>query len=62
MEVRILGPLEVVHAGTPVVLGGSKQRAVLAILALRVNRVVSTDFLVDGLWGTAPPTDPVNVV
>ena len=62
MEVRILGPLEVVHAGTPVALGGTKQRAVFAMLALRVNRVVSIDFLVDGLWGTAPPTDPINVV
>ena len=62
MEVRILGPLEVLHAGTPMALGGGKQRAVFAMLALRVNRVVSMDFLVDGLWGTAPPTDPINVV
>ena len=62
MEVRILGPLEVVHAGTPVALGGSKQRAVFAMLALRVNRVVSMDVLVDGLRGTAPPADPINVV
>jgi DNA-binding SARP family transcriptional activator len=62
VEVRILGPLEVVHAGTPVPLGGGKQRAVFAMLALRVNRVVSMDVLVDGLWGTAPPTDPINVV
>jgi len=62
VEVRILGPLEVVHGGTPVALGGTKQRAVFAMLALRVNRVVSMDFLVDGLWGTAPPTDPINVV
>jgi DNA-binding SARP family transcriptional activator len=63
VEVRILGPLEVVvHAGTPLALGGTKQRAVLAMLALRVNQVVSLDFLVDGLWGTEPPTDPTNVV
>ena len=60
MEVRILGPLEVVHTGTPVGLGGSKQRAVFAMLALRVNRVVSMDFLVDGLWESAPPTDPTR--
>ena len=62
MEVRILGPLEVTRGGTPLALGGTKQRAVFAMLALRVNRVVSMDFLVDGLWGTAPPTDPTNVV
>ena len=63
MEVRILGPLEVVvHAGTPLPLGGTKQRAVFAMLALRVNQVVSLDFLVDGLWGIEPPTDPANVI
>src|SRR6478752_910239 len=62
MEVRILGPLEVVHSGAPLALGGTKQRAVLAMLVLRVNRVVSTDFLISGLWGTTPPTDPTNVV
>ncbi len=62
MEVRILGPLEVLRAGSPLALGGTKQRSVFAMLALRVNRVVSIDFLVDGLWGSAPPTDPVNVV
>src|SRR6478752_9905076 len=62
MEVRILGPLEVVHYGAALALGGTKQRAVLAMLALRVNRVVSTDFLINGLWGSAPPTGPTNVV
>jgi DNA-binding SARP family transcriptional activator len=62
VEVRILGPLEVVAAGTPLALGGTKQRAVFAMLALWVNQVVSLDFLVDGLWGTEPPTDPANVV
>ena len=41
--------------GTPLVLGGQKQRAVLALLLLRANRVVSTDFLVDALWGDNPP-------
>ncbi len=62
MEVRILGPLEVVQTDTPLALGGTKQRAVFAMLALRVNQVVSIDFLVEGLWGTEPPTDPTNAV
>jgi DNA-binding response OmpR family regulator len=35
---------------------------VLAILLLHVNRVVSTDFLVDGLWGEQPSVSAVNVV
>ena len=62
MDVRVLGPLEVTRGGTALTLGGTKQRAVFAMLALRINRVVSMDFLVDGLWESAPPTDPTNVV
>lgn len=53
---RLLGPLEAVgDDGEPLVLGGQKQRAVLALLLLRANRVVSTDFLIDALWGDNPP-------
>src|SRR5919107_5978689 len=55
MDVRVLGPLEVVDGGRPVGLGGPMQRAVLALLALEPGRVVSLDRLVDGLWGEAPP-------
>src|SRR5436305_10153015 len=55
-EFRILGPLEVLAAdGEPLALGGLKQRAVLALLLLRANHVVSTDFLIDSLWGANPP-------
>jgi DNA-binding SARP family transcriptional activator len=55
-EFRLLGPLEVLAAdGEPLALGGQKQRAVLALLLLRANRVVSTDFLIDALWGENPP-------
>jgi DNA-binding SARP family transcriptional activator len=55
-EFRILGPLEVLgDNGEPVALGGQRQRAVLALLLLRANHVVSTDFLVDALWGEHPP-------
>jgi DNA-binding SARP family transcriptional activator len=32
VEFRILGPLEALVDGAPVALGGSKQRAVLALL------------------------------
>src|SRR4051812_30064757 len=62
MDLRMLGPLEVRVAGGPVVLGGVKQRAVLAMLALHLNEVVSIDFLVDGLWGEQPPPSAINVV
>ncbi len=55
-EFRILGPLEVLAAdGEPLALGGQKQRGVLALMLLRPNQVVSTEFLVDALWGEQPP-------
>ena len=62
VEVRILGPLEVWTSGVQIPLGGTRQRAVLAMLALRVNQVVSTDYLVDGLWGQVPPDTAPNTV
>ena len=55
LEFRILGPLEVLDEGDPVRLGGRNQRAVLALLLLRVNEPVSTERLVDELWGEHPP-------
>ncbi|MEA2457747.1 MAG: eukaryotic-like serine/threonine-protein kinase, partial [Thermoleophilaceae bacterium] len=55
MEFRILGPLEVVAPDGPVRLGGAKQRALLAMLVLSEGEVVSTDRLVDALWGEQPP-------
>ena len=51
MEVRILGPLEVLQGGRQAPLGGAKQRALLAALALRADEAVSVESLVDALWG-----------
>ena len=36
-------------------LGGSKQRALLGLLLLHANRVVSRDRLIDELWNGSPP-------
>ena len=55
MEFRILGPLEVVDDGHALDLGGQKQRALLALLLLEANRVVSRDRLIDALWEQEPP-------
>ena len=55
MEFRILGALEVEAGDRLLDLGGSKQRGVLAMLVLRTGNVVSTDALIDGLWGERPP-------
>ena len=55
MEFRILGPLEVVEGGRALALGGSRQRALLALLLTRANEVVSTGRLIDELWGERRP-------
>jgi DNA-binding SARP family transcriptional activator len=62
MEFRILGPLEVVEEGQTLSLGGTKQRALLACLLLRANQVVSTDRIVDELWGEEPPATAVKTI
>ncbi len=51
MEFAILGPLEVRDEGQPVAVGGRKHQMLLAILLLNANRVVSTDRLLEDLWG-----------
>jgi DNA-binding SARP family transcriptional activator len=55
MEFRMLGPLEVAAGGSTIPLGGSKQRGVLALLLLNANQVVSSDRLIDEVWGETPP-------
>ena len=39
-------------------LGGTKQRAVLAVLLLEPGRVVSLDHIVDAVWSDDPPNRP----
>ena len=57
MQLRILGPFEVCDdSGQPVKLPTGRERALLAVLALQRGEVVSTDGLVDALWGEQPPT------
>jgi DNA-binding SARP family transcriptional activator len=55
LEFRILGPLAVLRDGRPLVIGGKRQRALLAALLLEARRVVPTDQLVHDLWGERPP-------
>jgi DNA-binding SARP family transcriptional activator len=55
LEFRILGPVEVSDETGPLLLGGQKQRAVLAMLLLEAPRPVSTDRLIEALWGEQPP-------
>jgi DNA-binding SARP family transcriptional activator len=62
LEFRILGSLEVFEDGRAIAVGGQKQRALLALLLLEAGRVVSTDRIVDALWGERPPkTAPTSL-
>jgi DNA-binding SARP family transcriptional activator len=55
MQFRILGPLEVADGDAVIPLAGAKQRGLLAILLLSANETVSSDRLIDELWGGQSP-------
>ena len=56
MEFRVLGPLEVLgDGGKPLPLGGKRPRALLALLLLHPNQALSTERLIDAVWGEDPP-------
>jgi DNA-binding SARP family transcriptional activator len=58
----LLGPLEVRGEHGAVSLGTPQQRAVLAVLLLNANKVVSRDRLIDELWGESPPGTAAKLV
>src|SRR5919197_6083462 len=55
MEFRLLGPVEALRDGRPIALGGAQPRALLAVLLLHANEVVSRDRLIDSLWPDRAP-------
>ena len=59
---RVLGPLEVVVDGRAVALGSPKVRRLLAAFLVDANSVVSTDRLVDALWGERPPVSALSAL
>jgi DNA-binding SARP family transcriptional activator len=62
LSFSVLGPLEVRDRDRALPIGGGQQRAVLAMLLLHANEVVSADRLVDALWGAAPPPTAAKTV
>jgi len=62
MDVRLLGPVEASVDGRPVALGAGKPRALFALLALHAGSTVSSERLIDGLWGERPPTTAAKLV
>ena len=62
MRFRILGPLEVWTDGEWQPISAEKWRLLLACLLLRANQIVSTEVLVDELWGDGPPARAKNLI
>jgi DNA-binding SARP family transcriptional activator/tetratricopeptide (TPR) repeat protein len=62
MDVRVFGPLQAIVDGRPVALGGVKPRALLAMLALNAGSTVSSERLIEGLWGENQPATATKLV
>ena len=62
MEFRVLGPLEVLDGQRVITFEAAKQRALLGVLLLHANEVVSRERLIDELWGEWPPATAAKVV
>jgi DNA-binding SARP family transcriptional activator len=62
MQFRVLGPLEVAVKDQPLILGGRRQRAVLAVLLLNANEFVPIDRLVEETWIGRPPPSAAGTV
>jgi DNA-binding SARP family transcriptional activator/WD40 repeat protein len=62
LHFRLLGPLEVWRNGELVRLGGERQRALLALLLLHANELVTTERLVDQLFGGDMSDGTVNAL
>ncbi|MFG2848311.1 BTAD domain-containing putative transcriptional regulator [Kitasatospora sp. NPDC048296] len=58
-RISLLGPVQAWLGGNPVPLGSPQQQAVLAILAAQLGQPVTTEELVEGLWGYHPPAQAV---
>ena len=55
LRVGVLGPVMAWYGDQELPVGQPRQQAVLGILAMRANRVISRGELVDAVWGQDPP-------
>jgi DNA-binding SARP family transcriptional activator len=62
VRVRLLGPVDVMVDGEERPVAGLRRKAVLATLALHEGVVVSTDLLVDAVWGETVPSTTLNTL
>ena len=62
VQVRLLGPVDVTVGGIARPVSGLRRKAVLAVLALRAGEIVSTDRLIDVVWGATAPVTALNTL
>jgi DNA-binding SARP family transcriptional activator/tetratricopeptide (TPR) repeat protein len=62
MHVQVLGAVRAWLEDRELALGPPRQRALLAMLALRANQPVGRDEIIDGIWGSDPPATAANCV
>ncbi len=62
LRVAVLGPVRAWRADVELELGAPQRRAVLGLLAVRTNQVVTQDELIDGIWGEDLPARSVNAL
>ncbi|MGE5828691.1 MAG: BTAD domain-containing putative transcriptional regulator [Micromonosporaceae bacterium] len=62
MEVRVLGPVEVWHDGQQIRLVRRQQRLLIGILSMAPGQLISSDRLIELLWGETPPATARAVV
>src|SRR5690348_14127938 len=62
MELRLLGPMEVLDGGRPLPVARGRERALLALLAIHAGEPLGADRIVDELWEERPPGQAVKNV
>ncbi|MCP4965965.1 MAG: hypothetical protein GY926_12105 [bacterium] len=62
MQIRILGTVQALDDGEPITLGGMRERSLLALLALSPGQTLSSDHIIDQLWGEDLPANPANAL
>src|ERR1700761_1740856 len=62
VQFRIRGPLGALREGESLSLGGERQRALLAVLLVHANETVSTERLVEQLFGRSGSRSSTNAI
>jgi predicted ATPase/DNA-binding SARP family transcriptional activator len=62
VEIRVLGPVELVAEDGPVPLGAPKQRRLLSALVVHAGEARSADLLIDAVWGRSPPASAAKLL